>query len=106
MDTNKRYSIWTVVKVLFVVGIFVSVICIAFARYIFGAYTFSRSYGGDSVVTIESNRKVLNVTWKGDSLWILTREMNPSDEAESYTYREYSNFSILEGEIIVKEIKK
>ena len=103
---SKSNDMWIIVKGLAVIGLLIFVICITFFRYIFGSYTFSRTYGGESTVMVEPNRKVMNVTWKGDSLWILTREMDSHDIAETYTYREYSNLGILEGEIIVKEVKK
>ena len=102
----KSKDTWLIIKAIVLLLIFIGLIGSVFFRYIFGSYTFSRTYGGESTVMVEPNRKVMNVTWKGDSLWILTREMNASDTAESYTYREYSNLGILEGEIIVKEVKK
>ena len=66
----------------------------------------SRKYGGESTVNLEENRKLMNVTWKNDSLWILTREMRDDEEAESYIYKEDSNFGILEGSIHIIETKR
>ena len=68
-------------------------------------HQFVRKFGGEETLELEPGRKLMNATWKGDSLWILTREMKPEDMEETYTYSEYSNFGILEGKVIIKEKK-
>ena len=76
------------------------------ANFIFGSNWMSRTYGGETTIQLEENRKLMNVTWKKDSLWILTREMHEDDKAESYIYKEDSNFGILQGTIHIVETKR
>ena len=65
----------------------------------------TRNHGGNVTINIEENRKLVNVTWKNSSLWILTREMNENDIAESYKFVEDSNFGIFEGTVNIIESK-
>ena len=45
------------------------------------------------------------MSWKEADLWIVTRPMRDTEEAEELHYTEYSNLGILQGKIIVKESK-
>lgn len=66
---------------------------------------FARNFGGEITINLESNRKLVNATWKNSSLWILTKEMSKDDIAETYKFVEDSNFGILEGSVIIIETK-
>ena len=59
----------------------------------------SRHFGGEITINLESNHKLINATWKDSSLWILTKDMNENDVAETYRFEEDSNFGIFEGRI-------
>ena len=65
----------------------------------------ARNLGGNVTINIEENRKLVNVTWKNSSLWILTREMNENDIAESYKFVEDSNFGVFKGTVNIIESK-
>ena len=58
-------------------------------------------------VTIPANTKLVNTNWdKRDSLWYLTREMRPDEDAETYTYQEDSTFGVLTGKVTLVEHKR
>lgn len=63
----------------------------------------SRSFGGTSTVDIPQGQKLVNVTWKYDSLWVLTRQAKQGEMPETYTFQENSSFGIMEGVVIIKE---
>lgn len=57
----------------------------------------ARRFGGTEEVELNQNEVVLNVTWKGDEMWICTK-----DTVTGITYfREKSNWGILEGTVII-----
>jgi hypothetical protein len=64
-----------------------------------------RRFGGTQEITLPKDQKLINITWKDNDLWILTKPMSDSDDAEEYEYREYSNYGIMEGKVIIKEVK-
>jgi hypothetical protein len=68
----------------------------------------AKSYGGSYEQQLPENQKLVNVTWKGEqaNLWVLTRPMRSTEEAETYVFKEYSSLGILEGSVTLKEIKK
>lgn len=44
-------------------------------------------------------------TWKDSDLWYLTKPMNSTDSAVSYTFKEKSSFGIMQGTYIIIESK-
>lgn len=58
----------------------------------------ARSFGGTEIVTLKKNEILLNMTWKGDQMWIQTKD---TITGISY-FREKSSFGWVEGEIIIK----
>lgn len=72
-----------------------------------GFNPIARQFGGTVTINLESNRKLVNVSWKkDDSLWILTRKMRKDEEAETYEYKEDSAFGVIEGTVVVIEHKE
>lgn len=65
----------------------------------------TRRFGGNITINLEANHKLVNVTWKDSSLWILTKEMKEDDVAEVYHFKEDSNFGIFEGSVEIIESK-
>lgn len=65
----------------------------------------ARNFGGDYDVTLPENQKLVDVAWKEDSLWYLTRPMKDEEEAETYTFQEDAVMGVLEGTVTIKEIK-
>jgi hypothetical protein len=56
-----------------------------------------RKWGGDGTLELPMGQKLVNLTWKGDQLWYLTRPMTANDSVETYTFHEESSFGIIEG---------
>lgn len=63
----------------------------------------AKKLGGSTTIELESNQKLVNVTWKEQSLWILTRNRNSDESAEEYKFRENSSWGLLEGTVTIKE---
>lgn len=64
-----------------------------------------RTYGGEGTVNIPKGEKVVNVTWKEASLWILTRPMTTKDSAITYTFAEESSWGVWEDTYTLIERK-
>lgn len=64
-----------------------------------------KNYGGTATIDLPANTKLVNCTWKGEQMWTLTRDMTETDSAETYKFKEYSSFGIIEGTYIIKESK-
>lgn len=54
-------------------------------------------------VKTEKGRKVLNVTWKDDSLWILTRPTKTNEKPETLIFQEESAYGFIEGKVVITE---
>lgn len=67
--------------------------------------TRANNFGGTSTEYLPIKQKLMNVTWKDNQLWILTRKMNASDVAESYDFIERSSLGIFQGKVIIVEQK-
>jgi len=68
--------------------------------------TVAKSYGGKITKNLLPNKKLVNVTWKMDSLWFLTRDMRKDEFPEIYSFKEDSTFGLVQGEVIIVESKK
>lgn len=66
----------------------------------------AKSFGGTTEHPLEVNQKLVTVTFKDSNLWFLTSEMRADEVAETYTFKEKSNFGFLEGTVIIQEYKK
>lgn len=73
---------------------------------IVGCNTVAKNFGGTTTIELPENKKLIECTWKdSDSLWYLTRDMKENEIAETYEFKEDSNFGLLEGTVILKESK-
>jgi hypothetical protein len=63
----------------------------------------AKQFGGKFTESLPAGRKLVNVTWKGDHLWYLTRPMTTNDIVETYTFKESSSWGLVQGEIDVVE---
>ncbi len=64
-----------------------------------------KNFGGIATVNLPENQKLVNVTWKEDDLWYLTKEMTIADSAITYTFKEKSSYGIWNGAYIIIESK-
>lgn len=71
-----------------------------------GCNAIARQWGGTTTVNLEPGRKFVDIIWKDNSLWVLTKEMDEDDTAETYYFEEDANFGILEGTVIIVEHNK
>jgi hypothetical protein len=61
----------------------------------------ARNFGGTEHITLKDNEVLVNMTWKEDDLWILTRDtLTDTDH-----FRESSSYGVWEGEVIVDKKK-
>lgn len=68
--------------------------------------TIAKKWGGTVNVDLEPNRKLVNITWKDESLWILTKDSKLNDTPETYEFKEHSSYGIVEGRVVITETKK
>lgn len=85
-------------------GIIVVILCFSLMRGC-SEQSIARSYGGETDVPLEPNQKLIEITWKDDSLWYLTRDMKEDEEAEDYTFQEKDPLGMWEGTVHIHEIK-
>lgn len=66
----------------------------------------ARNYGGSETITLDPGEKLEMITWKESSLWYLTRPMREDETAETYTFKQDSNYGIFEGTVTIIEVEK
>lgn len=71
-----------------------------------GCQSTAKNLGGDYTLRLPKNEKLVMITWKGDSLWYLTKPMTDEDTAETYKFQESSDLGIMEGTVTVVETKE
>lgn len=64
-----------------------------------------KGWGGTADFEMPAGQKLINVTWKNNELWYLTREMTDKDSCESYKFQEKSSWGIMEGTYLIKETR-
>ena len=65
----------------------------------------AKYWGGTSEFNLPTNKKLVNVTWKDNAMWYLVREMRIGEVAETYEFCEKSGFGMIEGKVVIKEVK-
>lgn len=65
----------------------------------------AKHWGGSMTIKLEKGEKLVDVTWKESNLWYMTKPMSETDVAERYTFREDSNWGMVEGKVIFIETK-
>ena len=68
--------------------------------WFFNSNTAAKKFGGSLTIKLKEDKKFINVTWKEDELWVLTRKRH-SDEKnpETYEFREDSGYGLVEGKV-------
>jgi len=66
----------------------------------------AKSWGGTATIDLPPGQKLVTVTWKGDEIWFLTRDMYEGERPEAYDFEESSSFGILEGKVVFQEHRK
>lgn len=80
-------------KIIFILFTFILFSCTKNER--------ARNFGGTETIILDSNVRLINLTWKENNLWILTKKdtIKPS----IYYFKEKSNFGFQEGQITIIE---
>ena len=68
----------------------------------------AKNWGGSYTYKIAPDQKLVDVTWKDDDTWVLTKPMTATDIAETYTYVQEKGSVISvtgDGEITFVETK-
>jgi hypothetical protein len=63
----------------------------------------TRQWGGDMTIKLPPGKKLENLTWKENSLWILSRNLRPGEIPENYTFKENSPLGLVEGTVTIVE---
>lgn len=63
----------------------------------------AKELGGTYTINLEHGKKLEMITWKNDSLWILTRDARSGEKEETHTLKEDSSLGIMEGKVIIVE---
>ena len=61
----------------------------------------ARNFGGTEHITLDKGERLVNMTWKQDDLWVLTKQ--DSTKPSTYTFREKSSYGVMEGKIVITE---
>jgi hypothetical protein len=65
----------------------------------------AKQFGGISRMNLPKGEKLVNITWKEDEIWYLTRPMNSDEVAETYKFHEESSWGAVEGTYNIVESK-
>lgn len=68
-----------------------------------GCHYTTKYFGGEMMIELEPGQKLEEITWKDESLWILSRPMRDNETPETHTFYEDAEFGVLEGKITVIE---
>jgi len=63
----------------------------------------AKNYGGTMTIELPPGQKLVTATWKESQLWYLTRPSKAGETPESLTFKEKSDYGMLEGTVIFKE---
>ena len=85
---------------------FLVVISVLCAFILFTKQSRVKNFGGEMTYDLDVNQKLIEVTWKDNDLWILTKDMSNNDVAESCTFKESSSTGVFEGTIYINEHKE
>lgn len=91
-----RYKVMYLLTILVLLGTIV-ISCTEQSR--------ARSFGGSSTVNLPKGIKLINVTWKENSLWYLGRKMRDDEKPETYQLQEDSSLGLIQGTVTLNESK-
>lgn len=79
------------------------VVLVVFVALLVGGCNYTaKRLGGETTIELSEGERVENVTWKEDSLWVLTKQ-EPETKPTTYDFKEYSNIGVLEGAVHIVE---
>jgi hypothetical protein len=63
----------------------------------------TKNYGGKMSVTLKEGEQLEMITWKGDSLWVLTSPRSTETPPKTHYFREKSARGVFQGQITIQE---
>lgn len=63
----------------------------------------AKNWGGNTTIEVSANKKLVNLTWKNENLWVLTRDRKEGETAETYYFTEDSSFGLIQGVVTIRE---
>ena len=64
-----------------------------------------KNFGGTGNINLPQGQKLVNVTWKENQIWYLTRRMKADETPETYQFQEESSWGVVEGTYNIRETK-
>jgi hypothetical protein len=65
-----------------------------------------KNFGGTAELDIAPTQKFVNVTWKEEQLWVITKDRTNADTTyNTYRLQEHSSYGMLEGTYVITETK-
>lgn len=96
MDEKRKFTLFfAILLAVLIIGFIGSVIT--------GCHYTTRNFGGEMTVELEPGQKLEEITWKEDSLWILSRPMRDDEVPETHKFYEDAEWGVLEGKITIVE---
>lgn len=62
-----------------------------------------KNFGGQMTIDLPKGEKLVEVTWKDDDIWYLTRPMRDDELSEAYKFQESSSFGTMQGTVLINE---
>ncbi len=83
------------------------ILCSMFAISLIGCTQqgMAKHWGGTATETLPPGQKLVCATWEEQNLWYVLRPMREGEVAETYTIHESSAWGVMQGNIIVHEVK-
>jgi hypothetical protein len=63
----------------------------------------TRNFGGSQTIELEKGQRLVEITFKGNDLWILTEPMDSDYVPKTKTFYEDSNLGVMQGKITIVE---
>lgn len=64
-----------------------------------------KHFGGEGDIHLPTGQKLVNVTWKENQIWYLSRPMKKGEDADTYIFQEESGWGVVEGTYYIHEHK-
>ncbi len=60
----------------------------------------AKNWSGTAYIKLKPNQKLINVTWKDESVWYLYRKMRNDEVAETYYFEEKTPLGVMSGGMV------
>ena len=64
-----------------------------------------KHFGGSGDIHLPTGQKLVNVTWKENQIWYLSRPMKKDEDVDIYRFQEESGWGVVEGTYNIHEHK-